>query len=114
MRINRRAKLYYSPLALRDLEDIRNYINDELTNPAAALNTVNTILDKLGRLRVFLETGSPLGAVITIETDYRFLVCGNYLAFYRSRGEDVYIDRIIYGRRDYVKILFGEQPEEDS
>jgi plasmid stabilization system protein ParE len=39
---------------------------------------------------------------------YRFLACGNYLAFYRQQDNDVLIDRILYGRRDYLAILFGD------
>lgn len=108
------SKLHYSPVALRDLDDIWDYICEELSNPTAALNTVNSIQDNLSRLRAFPEMGSPLATIVMIETDYRFLVYGNYLAFYRSHGEDVYIDRILCGRRDYLKILFGELPEKDS
>ena len=43
-----------------------------------------------------------------VESDYRFLVSGNYLAFYRAYGNTVYVDRILYGRRDYLRILFGD------
>ena len=108
------SKLHYSPAALHDLDDIWYYICTELGNPTAAANTVNYIQDNIGRLREFPEMGSPLGPVVMIETDYRFLVCGNYLAFYRSRSGDIYIDRILYGRRNYLKILFGELPEVDN
>ena len=39
---------------------------------------------------------------------YRFLVCGNYIAYYREDETAVYVVRILYGGRDYVKILFGK------
>jgi len=107
------GKLFYSPLALQDMDGIWNYIFEELSNPTAASNTVNRILDHIDRLRQFPEIGSPFSSVAKIETDYRYLVYGNYLAFYRSQGEDIYIDRVLYGRRDYLKILFGELPEEN-
>lgn len=45
------------------------------------------------------------------ETDYRYLVCDKYLAFYRCISGDIYIDRILYGRRDYLTILFEESSE---
>lgn len=106
-------KLFYSPLALQDVDGIRNYINEELNNPIAAASTINHILDNLDRLREFPEIGSPLSSIVMIETDYRFIVCGSYLSFYRCRGGDIYIDRVLYGRRDYLKILFGELPEEN-
>ena len=36
------AKVVYSPKARRDLEKLDDYICDQLKNPTAALNTVNT------------------------------------------------------------------------
>ena len=33
--------LFYSPLALRDLDDIFDYIANELRNPVSAAETVN-------------------------------------------------------------------------
>ena len=45
---------------------------------------------------------------------YRFLVCGSYLIFYHIGGEAVYIDRVLYGRRDYLALLFGDKLEEEE
>ena len=36
---------------------------------------------------------------------------GNYLTFYRVNGNEVYVDRILYGRRDYLRILFGDMQD---
>ena len=30
------------------------------------------------------------------------------ISFYRAYGSEVYIDRILYARRDYMRILFGD------
>ena len=49
-----------------------------------------------------------------MESDYRFLVSGNYLVFYRAYGKDVYIDRVLYGRRDYMLILFGDAQTDET
>jgi plasmid stabilization system protein ParE len=49
-----------------------------------------------------------------IDTDYRFLVSGNFLAFYRIDENDVHIIRVLYGRRDYTAILFGEPPQDET
>ena len=34
---------------------------------------------------------------------------GDYMVFYHISGETVWIDRILYGRRDYLAILFGNE-----
>ncbi|MCD8340661.1 MAG: type II toxin-antitoxin system RelE/ParE family toxin [Clostridiales bacterium] len=101
-------KLHYSPDALRDLDEIWEYIQMELSNPSAAANVVNGILDTLDRLEDFAEMGAPLSSVADVESNYRFIQSGNYLAFYRPEGTDIYIDRILYGRRDYLRILFDK------
>ena len=59
------------------------------------------------------ELGPRLSSIIDLDTDYRFLVCSNYLAFYRIAGSHVYIVRILYGRRDYITMLFGQKPPEE-
>ncbi|MEW6623010.1 MAG: type II toxin-antitoxin system RelE/ParE family toxin [Bacillota bacterium] len=48
-----------------------------------------------------------------IQTDYRFLVCDNYLIFYRYEDGIVFVSRILYGRRNYTRILFGDLLEEE-
>lgn len=55
------------------------------------------------------QMGASLSAIVNMETAYRYLVCGNYLAFYRYENGAVYIDRVLYGKRDYVKTLFADE-----
>ena len=105
-------KIIYSTAALLDLEQIGDYIADMLKNPIAALNTVGKIQDAIDILADFPLSGAPLSSVSDIDTDYRFLVCGNHLAFYRVLENSVYIDRVLYGRRDYLAILFRDLPQE--
>ena len=105
------AKIKYSDDAINDLEEIGDYIAVTLKNPAAALNTVSNILDAIDNLADFPIMGAPLSSIAQMETDYRFLVSGNYLIFYRAEADAVYIDRLLYSRRDYISILFGERLE---
>ena len=102
------AKVHYSDDSKQDLVQIGDYIADDLKNPKAALRIVNSIQDAIDNLADFPLMGTLLSAIIEVETDYRFLVCGRYIAFYRSQGEDVRIDRILYGKRDYISILFHD------
>ena len=112
------AKILYSPKARRDLEEIGDYISEQLKNPIAAWSIVNAIQDKIDKLADFPQLGTLLSAIYDdIDVgDYRFLVCHNYLSFYRVEGSNVHIDRIIYGRRNYISIMFGElsQAEQDQ
>ncbi|NLV22626.1 MAG: type II toxin-antitoxin system RelE/ParE family toxin [Syntrophomonadaceae bacterium] len=108
-------KLLYSPEAINDLDEIWTYINNEPQNPAAAQKIVSDILDTIEKLQDFAELGSPLSSITEFKSDYRFLVYGKYIVFYRVMGLDVHIDRVLYGRRNYISILFGTlQNEVDS
>lgn len=72
--------IHYSPEALNDLDEIWEYIFSEPCNPQAAESTVNNIMDAIDRLEDFSEIGAPLSSVTDIESDYRFLASGNYMA----------------------------------
>jgi len=106
-------KLCYSHESSIDLIEIEKYIREELANPLAAKNTVTRITKKIRQLERFAEIGAPLSSIVGIDTDYRYLVCGSYLAFYHVNGTDVLIERILYGGRDYLSILFDDLPQED-
>jgi plasmid stabilization system protein ParE len=99
------ADIVYSPAAETDLEGIGDYIAITLKSPIAALNTVRRIQDSIDKLADFPLMGALLSFIVNVDTDYRYLVCGNYLAFYRTDELVVNIDRILYGKRDYISIL---------
>ena len=101
-------KIHYAVEARRDLDDIWDYIVTDLCNASAAERVVNDILDVAEQLESFSEMGALLASIANVDSDYRFIVSGNYLIFYRVSGMDVYVDRILYGRRDYLRILFGD------
>jgi plasmid stabilization system protein ParE len=102
------AEIKFSPEAINDLQQTKAYIAEELCNEQAAVSTIPEITKRIRMLADFPESGASLSSVIGIDTDYRFLVCGNYIAFYRVENGTVYVVRVLYGRRNYVQILFGE------
>jgi len=108
------SKIKYSNKALIDLIDIEKYIKEELESPVAAKNTITKITKKIRLLEEFPELGAPLSSIVDIENDYRYLVCENYLAFYRISETNVLIIRIIYGKRDYLKILLEDNQSNDT
>lgn len=100
-------KLLLSDLAKDDLQEIKAYIANDLQNPSAVLKTLKTITHKLRSLEQFPASGFPLSSVTDFFSDYRCLICGNYIAFYRTTEDTVYIDRVLYGKRNYMKVLFN-------
>ena len=107
-------KIHYSPESRRDLDDIWDYIVSELQNRSAAERVIDRIMVAVDPLKNFAEMGTPLSSIADIGTDYRFLVSGNYMVFYRVQGNDVYIDRVLYGRSDYMSVLFKDLLREET
>lgn len=99
-------EIRYSPAAIADLQQTKAYIAEELCSESAAIRTITRITKQIRMLSSFPESGALLSSVMEYDTDYRFLVCGNYVAFYRYEKDTVYIVRVLYGRRDFMRILF--------
>ena len=91
-----------------------SYIAKNLENPSAAISTVRNITKDIRRLREHSLIGASLSSIADVESDYRFLVTGSYLTFYRVLDNDVYVDRVLYGRRDYLRILFGDVQDDET
>ena len=106
------AEILFSPEAMNDLQQTKAYILEELCNEQAAIRTLSNIMKHIRILSQFPESGAPLSSIMDFDTNYRFLVCGNYTAFYRVEGQAVYIVRILYGRRNFMQILFGEPKDQ--
>lgn len=101
-------RIHYSPESRHDLDDIWDYIVSELQNRSAAEHVINRIMDTVDHLKNFAEMGTPLSSIADVGTGYRFLVSGNYMVFFRVQGSDVYIDRVLHGRSDYMSVLFKD------
>lgn len=97
----------FSPDALDDLGEINGYISQVLKNPESADRIVNSILDEIERLAESPELGEAFVSRFGIPTDLRYLVVGKYIVIYRNAGDRVRIIHVFYGKRNYLKILFG-------
>lgn len=104
-------KIYLSPEAENDLSEIKKYISEDLENPSAALSMIKKITKNIRMLSEYSLIGTPLSSVTDVQGGYRYLVIDNYMVFYRTDEEKVYVDRILYGRRDYLRILFDNKEE---
>lgn len=102
------AEIKFSPEAIFDLQQTQAYITNELCNEQAAVNTIAKITKRIRVLADFPASGASLSSIVGFETEYRFLICGNYTAFYRIENQTVNIIRVLYGRRNFMQILFGE------
>ena len=90
------AEIRFSPDATEDLRRAKVYIAEDLCSASAAVNTIGKIFENIRILSAFPLSGAPLSSVTELDIDYRFLVCGSYIAFYRYEQDTVYIIRVLY------------------
>ncbi|GMO18782.1 MAG: hypothetical protein Pg6A_05420 [Termitinemataceae bacterium] len=106
-------KLLISPEAKKDVREIQTYIAEILESPKAAFNMVSGIIDKIESLLQFPEKGRLLNTKLPLPARYRVLMFKHYGIFYRYEAETIFVDRVIYAKRDYVTILFPELADEN-
>ena len=100
------AEVTVSRLARSDLVHIRDYIQDELSNPDAALRITARLKQAMQSLQSMPERGKPLDAILAVHTEYRFLVCESYRIFYLYDGQKVEIVRVLHTLQDFMRALF--------
>ena len=97
--------LFYSPQAQLDLDEIYDYFANELNDPRKGQAVVGDILSAVERIPGRALRYLIVGPLPFTTDEYRFLAVGSYLVFYRAVSESVYVDRILYKRRDFASLL---------
>jgi len=100
-------KLRYTPAAILDLQEIRDYIQDVLMSPDAASNTLTSIANSCGKLKEQPYMGVELRKKLGRELDGYCIITGKYIVIY-DVDEAVSVLRVLDTRTDYVKVLLAE------
>jgi toxin ParE1/3/4 len=89
-----RRKIRWAPLALKDLHEVKEYIQRD--KPSAAREEAKRIRKSTERLARFPESGRTLETIPRV----REIVAGNYRVFYMIEPSHVVILRVYHGRRN--------------
>ena len=96
-----------NPRVITDLEEIKAYITEN--NPTASEKICSDIYSMIEKLAFYPELGVSLSIKINMKSEYRYLVCGKHLIFYKIEGEFISIYRILNSQMDYLSILFSDE-----
>ena len=103
--------IFYTSAAENDLHGIYEYIAHSLLNPGAANHQIKAILGAVSNLKE-----NPLRFPLYKSEPWhskglRFLPINNYIVFYlpETNTKNIYIIRIMYGKRDIDKQLNSEK-----
>ena len=99
-----RCKVEYSKAAVMDLDRVWSEIFEASKDYDIAAQYVNELMDKVEAKAEHPKSGAPLYYEDSF-TGYYFVVFKSYLAFYRLENGVILVDRILFGRSDYLKVL---------
>lgn len=87
----REYEIEYSKDSMQDLVEIKQYIKFKLQEPEIAQKTIRKIREEINNLK-----NNPKRYATIVK---------NYIVFYRIKGYKIQIVRVMYGRKDWIKLL---------
>ena len=97
----------YSKQAIRDMDRVWAEVFSSSKNYDTASRYLADLLDTVERKTDFPKSGTPL-YYDEIFTGYYFVIFKAYMAFYRIENKRVLVDRILYGKSDYLRQLYKQ------
>lgn len=99
--------LHLTKSALIDINMTAEYIENTLKNPSAADHLINEAEKSFKSILIDPYSRQLIDDPVLNTWGYRFIVIGNYLAFYviDEEKETVYITRFLYKKRNWIKVL---------
>lgn len=99
-------EIKYSPEAIKDMDDIFKDVHTASCNLEITQKYLDELQDKLESMALHPKTGTPL-FYEELFTGYYSVRFKEYLAFYRLEENIMFVDRVLFRKRDYMRILFG-------
>ena len=98
------GSVQYSPTAIRDLDRVWEEVYEACCEFDVTARYLNGLLDKIESKAEHPLSGAPLYYENSF-TGYYYVVYKAYLAFYRVDQGVMYVDRVLFGRSDYLRNL---------
>ena len=95
--------LRINPIVVEDLKNIKQYIAED--NEEMAVKTIQEIYAQFENIQQFPYMGADLAKRVSFKTDYKYVICGNYVVLYKVGEEHVDIYRVVNQYQDITKIF---------
>lgn len=105
--------IVFSPEALNDIEQIKDYLIDQFGDKTATKN-IKRVIKEIKTLESFPLKGSGVWERYRIDSEYRYIYANKNCVFYRVDEDTVRVIRILDARRDFLTILFGSIIQSDD
>ncbi len=97
-------KVKYARAAIRDLDRVWTEVLESSKSYDVTSEYLDGLMDKVEAKAEYPKSGSPLYYENSF-TGYYFVVFKAYIAFYRLENNVMLIDRVLYGKSDYMRYL---------
>ena len=97
-------ELRINPQVYDDLLEIKNYIAEDSQDQATKV--VLSILEAMGRLAIFPQSGNKLSNKLHFDVKYRYVVVLSYGVIYYVERDSVIVTNVLHLARDFSAINF--------
>ena len=101
-------KITFSTVAIDDIGKMTNEIYVACMDKKTTEEYVRNFLKKIYDINVFQESGTPL-LFLKQATGYRYIIYKSYLAFYRIKGNEIIVERVLFAKSNYFNDLIIEE-----
>lgn len=101
----KKYNIQYSKESKEDLLGIKQYIKYDLQEPEIAQKLISKIRNEINNLKYNPKIYEVIDDELLKKIGIRKLVVDNYIIFYRVKNDSIDIVRIMYGRRNWIKLL---------
>ena len=105
-------KLRINPIVAEDLKNIKEYIAED--NDEMAAKTIQEVYARIENIQLFPFMGAVLAKRGSFRTDYKYVICENYVVLYKIGKEYVEIYRVVNRYQDITKIFQRLNNEENE
>ena len=98
------CKIAYSKAAIRDLDRVWAEVFEASKDYETTEKYLEDLLNKVEAKADQPKSGAPLYYENSF-TGYYFVVFKAYLAFYRLEEDQMLVDRVLFGKSDYLRVL---------
>ena len=99
------AIIFWTPFALKSLDEIKNYIERETLSKTIALKYINKLIERVEQLPNFPDSGPEEELLKHLKQNSRYLIEGNYKIVYQFQNNKVIITDIFHVKQNPVKII---------
>lgn len=98
-------KVQITNKALFDMEEIYNYIAEQLQSPETAIGQYNRIAGAIEALDTFPERVMPMETEEGLELGLRKMPVDNFSVFFHITEEKVIVTNVLYSASDIIRRL---------